>query len=182
MMTDTRWRWPVILGLLDTLELAGYKRSDDDARTGRAIGLLWAAARIYAGEFDQLEAVPPLPLDVRDLAAAEADRRAGQPADGKTPGQVAWEAFCKSTGFLPPLSRWESKPASIRAAWEAAAQAACDHIDAAAGAAGVRDGGELRALVAEILGVFDPSKGDGYRARVGQVQIAKWRQRAGLEG
>lgn len=40
---------------------------------------------------------------------------------------------------------------------------------------------DLRDLAAEILAAFDASKGDGYRARVGQVQIAKWRERAGLE-
>jgi hypothetical protein len=39
---------------------------------------------------------------------------------------------------------------------------------------------ELRALVAEILAVFGPS-GSGMTARVGQVQIAKWGARAGIE-
>jgi len=39
---------------------------------------------------------------------------------------------------------------------------------------------ELRKLVAEILSVFGPT-GSGHTARVGQVQIAKWRRRAGLE-
>jgi hypothetical protein len=38
---------------------------------------------------------------------------------------------------------------------------------------------QLRGLVAEILGHFGPS-GSGHTARVGQVQIAKWRDRAGL--
>jgi len=39
----------------------------------------------------------------------------------------------------------------------------------------------LRALVAEILSRFGPS-GSGHTARVGQVQITRWRTRAGLEG
>jgi len=38
---------------------------------------------------------------------------------------------------------------------------------------------ELRDLIDEILGHFGPS-GSGHTARVGQVQIAKWRTRAGL--
>ena len=38
---------------------------------------------------------------------------------------------------------------------------------------------DLRQLVDEILGKFGPS-GSGHSARVGQVQIAKWRTRAGL--
>lgn len=42
------------------------------------------------------------------------------------------------------------------------------------------DASTLRALVAEILGVFGPS-GSGHTARVGQIQIAKWKKRAGLE-
>jgi hypothetical protein len=41
------------------------------------------------------------------------------------------------------------------------------------------DEAKLRELVAEILGHFGPS-GSGCTARVGQVQIAKWRTRAGL--
>ena len=47
-------------------------------------------------------------------------------------------------------------------------------------AAAMAESRELRALVAEILGVFGPS-GSGHTARVGQVQIAKWRERAGLK-
>jgi hypothetical protein len=40
----------------------------------------------------------------------------------------------------------------------------------------------LRDLLAEILAEFDASKGDGYRARVGQVKYAGWRRRAGTGG
>jgi hypothetical protein len=39
---------------------------------------------------------------------------------------------------------------------------------------------DLRALAAEILGSFSPT-GGGMSSRVGQVQIAKWARRAGLE-
>lgn len=38
---------------------------------------------------------------------------------------------------------------------------------------------QLRALAAEILAAFGPS-GSGHTARIGQVQHAKWRERAGL--
>ena len=38
---------------------------------------------------------------------------------------------------------------------------------------------QLRELAAEILATFGPS-GSGHTARVGQVQIGKWQQRAGL--
>lgn len=37
----------------------------------------------------------------------------------------------------------------------------------------------LRELLDEVLGHFTPT-GSGHAARVGQVQIAKWRKRAGL--
>ena len=81
-MTDTRFSWAVIMDLLDVLERAGYKRGDD-IHTGRAIALLSDAARIYAGELDQPEAVPATPLVVRGLAKAEA-ARAVVPADETT--------------------------------------------------------------------------------------------------
>jgi hypothetical protein len=38
---------------------------------------------------------------------------------------------------------------------------------------------QLRAVITEMLAAFSPS-GSGHTARVGQVQIAKWRTRAGL--
>jgi hypothetical protein len=38
-----------------------------------------------------------------------------------------------------------------------------------------------RAVLTEVLGEFDPSKGDGYRARVGQVKFNGWCERAGIE-
>ncbi len=41
------------------------------------------------------------------------------------------------------------------------------------------DRNSARNVVAEILDCFGPS-GSGHTARVGQVQIAKWRTRAGL--
>lgn len=81
-MPDTRFNWAVIMDLLDVLEHAGYKRSDDDVHTGRAIALLWDAARIYAGELDEPDAAPAIRLVVRGLAEAEAERaaRKGAPA------------------------------------------------------------------------------------------------------
>lgn len=79
-MPDTRFSWAVILDLLDVLEHAGYRRSDDDAHTGRAIALLWDAARVYAAELDEPEAVPVVRLVARQLAQAEADRNAARPS------------------------------------------------------------------------------------------------------
>ena len=46
---DGRWTWAVATQLLDTLERAGYRRSDD-THVGQALHLLHLAARIYAGE------------------------------------------------------------------------------------------------------------------------------------
>ena len=79
-MSDTRFRWAVIMDLLDVFEHAGYKRGDD-VHTGRAIGLLFDAARIYAQELDEPEAVPATSLVVRGLAKAEAARASVVPAD-----------------------------------------------------------------------------------------------------
>jgi hypothetical protein len=42
-----------------------------------------------------------------------------------------------------------------------------------------RERDEARAVVADMLDCFSPS-GSGHTARVGQVQITKWRTRAGL--
>jgi hypothetical protein len=47
-------------------------------------------------------------------------------------------------------------------------------------AAAMAETRDLRALAAEILGSFSPT-GGGMSSRVGQVQIAKWARRAGLE-
>lgn len=48
-------------------------------------------------------------------------------------------------------------------------------------AAAMAETRQLRDLAAEILAAFGPS-GSGHTARVGQVQIRRWRERAGLEG
>jgi hypothetical protein len=69
--------------------------------------------------------------------------------------------------------------------WGASEGAACTiavgyirHLEAAAlNQPGCED---LRDLIAEILDEFSPASGDGHRARVGQVRIARWRSRAGL--
>jgi hypothetical protein len=98
-MPDTRFNWAVILDLLDVLERAGYKRSDDDMHTGRAIMLLWDAARIYAGELDEPEAVPVVRLVVRQLAKAEAARAAAAPADEATAAAQLEEIRAVLTAF-----------------------------------------------------------------------------------
>jgi hypothetical protein len=234
------------MDLLDVFEHAGYKRGDD-VHTGRAIGLLWDAARIYAQELDQPEAVPATPLVVRGLAKAEAARKVAVPADeisaaaqlaeirvvlgafdwstddrqyaleqveqiangavlpagpaqaarriargpaGVSPGRAAHDAWWDA---MPPGRRhpdyapYDDEPAENRGAWDAAAQAAIATDDAGRGDLAAQldyaNGhcADLRELVLEILAAFDPSKCDGYRARAGQVQIAKWRQHAGLE-
>jgi hypothetical protein len=48
-------------------------------------------------------------------------------------------------------------------------------------AAAMGEARQLRELVVDMLTAFTVT-GSGHSARVGQVQIAKWRKRAGLEG
>ena len=49
-------------------------------------------------------------------------------------------------------------------------------------AAAMAETTKIRELVQDILGTFGSPSGDGYRARVGAMQIRKWRDRAGLNG
>lgn len=136
---------------------------------------------------------------IRREVEREVSRRASpaSPASAaaSTPGQAAYEAF------LPggPID-WEYAASDVHAMWEAAAQAAIaaapyelDSADIGEGTvwedvkaapeltAAMAETRQLRDLTAEILAAFGPS-GSGHTARVGQVQIRKWRQRAGLEG
>lgn len=52
-------------------------------------------------------------------------------------------------------------------------------LEPAAAASSAQQIADLRGLAAEILDEFAPT-GAGHAARVGQVQIRKWRERAGL--
>ena len=45
--------------------------------------------------------------------------------------------------------------------------------------AAIQEAEQLRDIIKDILSRFGPS-GSGHSARVGQVQIAKWRRAAGL--
>jgi hypothetical protein len=127
-----------------------------------------------------------------NLGTAElAAQAAGETGNDGTPGQAACAAFVSHEG---------TNRLSNADAWEAAAQAAIDAFLAgdsvSAGsirealaarepqpvpelAAAITETRALRALAAEILAAFGPS-GSGHTARVGQVQIRKWRERAGL--
>jgi hypothetical protein len=87
-VSDQRFNWAMILDLLDAFEQAGYKRGDD-MHIARAVGLLWDAARIYAGEIDQPYAVPITSLVVRSLARAVAARTVAPPVgDGRAAAQL----------------------------------------------------------------------------------------------
>ena len=70
--------------------------------------------------------------------------------------------------------------AAERKAWDAGASAAITAGAPAELAAAMAETRQLRQVTAEVLAVFLPS-GSGHTARVGQVQIRKWRQRAGIE-
>jgi hypothetical protein len=106
-------------------------------------------------------------------------------AAGGQPGRAAYEAYERAASGDPGYRPypWQDVDPRGRRNWDAAAHAAIaavddwDHHHQAV----ISECEDLRDLVREILAAFDPSKGDGYRARVGQVQIARWRDRAGLE-
>jgi hypothetical protein len=68
----------------------------------------------------------------------------------------------------------EAKPAPELAAYEADIASLTDQRNRVSETAD-----QLRAVITDMLDAFGPS-GSGHTARVGQVQIAKWRTRAGL--
>lgn len=74
-------------------------------------------------------------------------------------------AGVRELGWLAP----EEVPAALAAERERAANLTTERDVAR------HDAALLRALAGEILAEFSNAKGDGYRARVGQVRYAKWR-------
>src|SRR5215469_15358340 len=110
---------------------------------------------------------------------------------GKTPGQLAYEAFYDSFpgGYLP----WEEmENAQNRAAWEAAAAAAIAHPSSHDGCVAQIAGLEASraaksGLATEILGTFHVGefcalyKAHRMEAAVAPKVFANWRERAGLE-
>lgn len=111
---------------------------------------------------------------------------------GETPGRAAYEAAVRvmldgdtEAGRIPddgPDFAWDAIGSLERASWEAAAQAviaAQQPQPAPELAAAMAETRGLRELVTDMLTTFTAT-GSGHAARVGQVQIAKWRERAGL--
>lgn len=106
----------------------------------------------------------------------------------KTPGQRAYEAAPR--GSLRTAPHWVDLYDCERSDWERIGRAAAPGSGLAPEpdlpgltaqlAAAEAYAAECQGLVAEILDHFGPS-GSGHTARVGQVQIARWRERAGLE-
>jgi hypothetical protein len=104
----------------------------------------------------------------------------------KTPGQAAYEAYVdalRSPGGYAPLPPWSDL--ETQAGMEAAAQAAIEagtatyHDGCTAVIAGLEASRDaLHALVAEIL---DSWAAVDDRGPAIQAQIARWRERAGLE-
>jgi hypothetical protein len=156
-MPDTRFSWAVIMDLLDVLEHAGYKRGDD-IHTGRAIALMWDAARIYAGELDEPEAVPAVRLVVCGLAKAEAARAAavippGEPAAIQQLAEIRLvpDAFCWETDDRQYAL--EQIDGIVNGDGQAAPDPADDLLTAAERMRdeALDEARELRALAAEIL-------------------------------
>ncbi len=105
---------------------------------------------------------------------------------GKTPGQIAYEAFYQDFSEDEPWSppAWAELPERDHHSWEVAAKTAAAAYGTLPGpVVTVIDDeplhaqiGELRALAAEIL---DTPEVATYAPR---VSYADWRQRAGLDG
>lgn len=102
---------------------------------------------------------------------------------GKSPAQAGYEAYAAAIGM--PTEPWEALDPVAQNALDACAEAVIKADDAERGDLALqldyanRHCEDLQAVIADILGHFGPS-GSGHTARVGQVQIAKWRTRAGL--
>jgi len=94
-------------------------------------------------------------------------------ASWEAAARAAFKAFIDAPPKIVLTDADRPQPAPELAATARAAQLTIDRDLAR------HDAATLRELTAEILDHFGPS-GSGHTARVGQVQIAKWRTRAGL--
>lgn len=126
-MPDTRFGWPVILDLLDVLERAGYKRGDG-VHTARAVALLWDAARVYAGELDEPEAVPAVRTVIRGLEKAEAARAAAAVPAAVTLGAAQYEVVARALADAETFLR-ERAGTSCEACVTGPAGACPQHLD-----------------------------------------------------
>ena len=113
--------------------------------------------------------------------------------DDITLGRIAYEAYAEvesETGLI--AIPWGDELAdSVKSWWQTGAEAVAAHLGALECtplpapqperelAAAMAETRELRELVVDMLTAFTVT-GSGRSARVGQVQIAKWRKRAGL--
>ena len=100
---------------------------------------------------------------------------------GTSPARAAYEAYWRRITDTIVTPWGDAIPPAEREAWDAAVKAAIDTRQAQADETVYAECDALRALAAEILGEFGASKGDGYRARIGQVKYQRYRERAGLE-
>ena len=108
---------------------------------------------------------------------------------GTSPGQAAHAAYVAARFPTPNHAglAWKARKEFTddqRDAWETAARAAItagapDGLPAALDAA-LAGRCRLRQLADEITRTYLPS-GSGHVSRTGQVQITKWRERAGIE-
>ena len=109
------------------------------------------------------------------------------------PARDRWEAIAQAVldaARVPSLSInfdgevTEERAAQIRKAMEAAIRPkpVARVLPAAAPelAEAMAETRRVRGVLAEVLREFDPSKGDGYRARVGQVKYKRWCATAGI--
>lgn len=160
-----------------------YDALDDESRRAIEAGAQAVAAHVASPDAELLatEALHRFAEDGRWLTCTD-DGRLDPRAELLAVKRAVQEAFDAAarpsagtalladlrdrTGVGEPVDRpgdqWEPKPAPELAAAMAETRG-------------------LRELVIDMLTAFTVT-GDGHRARVGQVQIARWRKRAGLEG
>ena len=101
---DRRWTWVLVTQLLDALEHAGYRRSDDDTHVGQAMGLLHRAARVYAGESSGQPSKPQ--LSIPQTVAVDTARRA----------VAAFDVSAGGGGFLAVLGGGPERDRAARCA------------------------------------------------------------------
>lgn len=165
--------------------------------TGKMAGDEWHVPRSERDAIARavVDAVEPLiRADERALAAQEPHAAPASLAglvdahlfgDGPHPLQLvcltenASDVECDTEiALVEPGATWADLDARI-VAHAAECHAAAQPQPAPELAAAMTESRALRAVITEILDAFSPS-GSGHTARVGQVQIAKWRTRAGL--
>ena len=109
-------------------------------------------------------------------APAQAEALCGDGADARY-CPVFWSQHAELGDLRASVSDYRDALSAMQRERDEAREQLADHKALLADAE--EQAGSLKALAGEILGTFNAS-GDGHRARAGQVQIAKWRTRAGI--